>query len=290
MVDGPVVVRGFLLVGIVMKFALGCASGGGQSAAPDAAAARVVRDAAVPVSETEFLCDGIDNNGNGAVDDVDVENDGICDCLKIALIGRPGVLDASSFLDWLNDRGASVERVLPSEGEFTREFLDQYDVLILDFLQRGYTEAEAEIFKTWIAEGGTAISMTGYSNAETDKQRPNSLMAGLGVAYVRDLVSGPIVDFSSHPVIEGVNSITFKGGFAIQAAEATGDVNNETVGLIGGEIVALAHTRGKGRVLIWGDEWIQFDSEWSSMPAIGQLWVNIFRWLDPPSTCQFDLL
>ena len=43
--------------------------------------------------------------------------------------------------------------------------------------------------------------------------------------------------------------------------------------------------RKGGKVFAFGDEWIQFDSEWQQMPEIKQLWVNILGWLSPQSFC-----
>jgi hypothetical protein len=31
---------------------------------------------------------------------------------------------------------------------------------------------------------------------------------------------------------------------------------------------------------VWGDEWITFDSQWSSMPMIKTFWVHILGWLE----------
>ena len=71
----------------------GCAcSGGGVPRRHDAGADGAARDGATDApfvltdtasdafSEPE-TCDGIDNDGNGIVDDVDVGHDGVCDCL-----------------------------------------------------------------------------------------------------------------------------------------------------------------------------------------------------------------
>jgi hypothetical protein len=48
---------------------------------------------------------------------------------------------------------------------------------------------------------------------------------------------------------------------------------------------------GKGRVLVWGDEWITFDSEWSSHPEyqVERLWLNSLKWLTTPMSCQVPI-
>lgn len=44
----------------------------------------------VPSGPDEAVCDGLDDDCNGVVDDVDVNADGVYDCLKIALLGKHG--------------------------------------------------------------------------------------------------------------------------------------------------------------------------------------------------------
>lgn len=55
---------------------------------------------------TPELCDGIDNDGDGGIDNVDVGGDGICDCLNIGTIGRIGPWSSGGdiFKDWLDTR------------------------------------------------------------------------------------------------------------------------------------------------------------------------------------------
>ena len=44
---------------------------------------------------------------------------------------------------------------------------------------------------------------------------------------------------------------------------------------------AVALESGDGRVFVWGDEWIEYDTEWASMPTVARLWANLFGWLVP---------
>lgn len=40
----------------------------------------------------------------------------------------------------------------------------------------------------------------------------------------------------------------------------------------------IAQQRGSGHVFVWGDEWIEFDSEWRAQVMVARFWVNIFGW------------
>ena len=59
----------------------------------------------------------------------------------------------------------------------------------------------------------------------------------------------------------------------------TGGINTVTASLSAGP-VAIAQERGSGRALAWGDEWVEYDSEWQSMPQIRQFWVDVLGWLE----------
>ena len=136
--------------------------------------------------------------------------------------------------------------------------------------------------------GGGLISMSGYDNTSTDF-RANVLLAPLGVAYVPPLVSlsctVPVTSFAVHPITQGLTDVTFCGGYGVA------DIGNSTStrtpiafypGADGGlSPVGYAIQMGGGRAFVWGDEWIEFDSEWSTNAQIKQLWVNIFKWVAP---------
>jgi len=239
-------------------------------------------DACVPVSADERACDGIDDDCNGFVDDIDVGMDGICDCLAIGIIGTSGSLAASQFQQWLIDRGSSAERIDPALVDAA--VLDAYDVVILDQLTRAYTPAETAAFDAWVTGGGGLMSMTGHTaNPVSAQQWPNGILGPMGLEYQGSLRDGPVTDFLPHPITAGLTSVTFLGGFEVVA---TIPGQSEVIARLPGAVpAAQAQERGAGKVFVWGDEWIEYDSEWAALPEITQLWVNIFDWLTPMDVC-----
>lgn len=234
-----------------------------------------------PVSADEQTCDDIDDDCNGFVDDIDAAGDGICDCLEIALFGQPGSLASSQFVMWLNLQGTSTERIDPAVVD--AQTLAAYDVIIIDQLSRAYAPAEAAAFSDWVEGGGGLMAMTGHTADPTSAQTwPNGLLAAFELAYAGPLLNGPVTDFPPHPIGAGLTSVTFAGGFAVTETNAG---VSDVVGQLPEGPVARARSFGDGKVFVWGDEWIEYDSEWSSMPEITQLWVNALDWLRPADLC-----
>ena len=239
------------------------------------------RDASGCTPAPETLCNGIDDDCNGIIDDVDVGGDGICDCLRIGVLGTSGSLASSNFQAWLESRGTSVARFSLDATLLTAEQLAAYDVLVLDRLVRDYSEGEAALLEDFVEAGGGVMVMTGYDGSGADFARPNTLLAPFGAQYVGGLQSGPVTEWETHPVSDGVSSVTFAGGYLITDSTGTSTV----VARLAGGVAGLAIERGEGRLFVWGDEWIEFDSEWSTMPMITQLWTNLFAWLGPRDSC-----
>lgn len=242
-----------------------------------------------PVSTTETTCDGKDDDCNGRVDDLDVGKDGICDCLRIGIIGSPGSNPSANFQAWLQARGTTVDRTHQTPGEtFDAALLNKYDVLIFDRLPREYTAAEADILKTWMEARGGFVTMTGYTGAAAPDFYTNTLLAPIGLEYQPGLYSEPVTKFAMHPVTTGLTSVTFAGGYLVKDLGGQGGTST-VIGSISAGPVAFAHERGKGRAVVWGDEWIEFDSEWVALPEIEQLWVNMIAWIGPQDSCQVTI-
>jgi hypothetical protein len=241
-----------------------------------------------PVASTETMCDGLDDDCNGRVDDVDVGGDGICDCLRIGIVGGPGQNPSANFQLWLEERGTIVERTHTTASEvFDAALLAKYDVVVFDRLQREYTPAEADALRLWMEAGGGFITMTGYGIVPVPDFAPNALLEPYGLSYGGSLFNGPVTSFATHPVTEGLTSVTFDGGYLVSVTSVPGGTST-VIGSIPAGPVAYAHERADGRAVVWGDEWIEFDSEWQALPQIEKLWVNIFAWIGPQDTCGVD--
>jgi len=240
--------------------------------------------ACVSTESPELTCNRLDDDCNGAVDDIDLASDGVCDCLQIAVIGEPGSLASSSFQAWLEARGTTATRIGLDDAALTATQLAPFDVVILDRLLREYTAEEAAVLTAFVTAGGGVMSMTGYSGAGEDRLRPNALLAGLGVEYLAELRSGPVTMFDPHPLTAGLSSVTFAGGYRIAEIPSGAGTRTTVARLVDGA-AGVAVELGDGRAFVWGDEWIQFDSEWSTMPEITRFWVNTLNWLGPQDRC-----
>src|SRR6185369_12233676 len=181
-----------------------------------------------------------------------------CSHLNIGILGNPGARASSNFQQWLVASGTSAQRIQTTVNEpLTSTTLQPFDVVVLDWLTRTYTAEEATIFADWVSAGGGVVSMSGYSNTASD-WNANSLLSPLQVAYGGSLLTDPVQAFATHPVTTGLTTV----GVAIQM--------------------------GKGRAIVWGDEWIEFDSEWSTLPQITQFWVQVFGWIAPVNKCELS--
>lgn len=209
-------------------------------------------------------------------------------CRRIGIMGAQGANPSSNFQGWLEMQGAIATRFHDTAAAPTlrRDELETFDLVVVDWLQRTYSVEESDTLASWVREGGGLLVMTGHDSGAT-ADRHVSLLVSLGPTY--DLAAGPISGpavLVLHPTTldtDGVSvlpPVSFFGGLRVVVPPAlSADV--VTMAVIGSDVVGVAGPIGDGRVLLFGDEWIEFDSEWSTMPPILRFWQNAVSWLAP---------
>jgi len=251
------------------------------------------------------LCDGVDNDGNGVIDDVDAGGDGVCDCLNIGTIGSIGPWSdgGNIFANWLNAR-TPLGAVALGDQVLTSELLAPLQVIVVlhastiaavnDGAGRmapanhAFSDAEASAFGAWVRNGGGAMTTIGYNSDEAaEVVNVNRLLGSIGMGYsTTDLDLTDFVEtWDAHPVTMGVTNIFTDNGVEPRgggAVVARGDSNRVAL-----EVLQV----DSGRAVVWGDEWITYDSEWEDVQGqqVELFWLNILKWLSPPLTCQVPI-
>jgi hypothetical protein len=247
----------------------------------------------VPTEMQEVTCDKLDNDCDGNVDNIDEGGDGICDCLTIGILGSPGFAPNSNFEMWLESKGSSVTRtsLMNNPDIVTPAFLMKYDLVLLDRIERALTPAEAAALGAFVKEEGRGlITLIGYNfdnnNPAPERDRANSALAPFGLAYVGGYFGNAVIPTfdQNHPISMGIFDVNFAGGIEPQ------DIGNQGTSEIFATWQALdaglAHqTMMGGRVIVWGDEWITFDSDWQGYADVQQFWVNMVDWARPQDFC-----
>jgi hypothetical protein len=249
------------------------------------------------------LCDGVDNDANGVIDDVDVGGDGVCDCLNIGTIGSIGPWSdgGNIFASWLNAR-TPLGAVALANQVLTPELLAPLQVIVvLHVAEEGasngdrmapphhpFAETEVTAFGDWVRRGGGVMTTIGYNgNEATEVVNVNRLLGNVGMGYSTTNLglTNYVTEWMPHPVTDGVRNI-----FTDNGVEPEG--SGTTVAMGQGNRVALQVMQAEtGRVVVWGDEWITYDSEWVDVEdqQIELFWLNILKWLSPPKTCQVPI-
>lgn len=265
---------------------------------------------------TETICNGLDDNSNGVIDDVDAAKDGICDCLAVATMGWPKSPGASaadanvgSFTAWLEARGSRPPLLLADQ-EITADSLAGIQVLIVQNISQGavgreYSSDEHRVIADWVNRGGGVMTMAGYTANASDAAGVNALLAQIG-GLQYDLSSGgsgflqdgeksvPILEWNAaHPIAKGVTAVGVYYGYPV--AGAIDGVVTEWVAAhagLGNPGYAGATAKvGAGHVFVWSDEWITFTKDWTTRTdySIPKFMANAMMWLTPATMCQVTI-
>jgi len=168
---------------------------------------------------------------------------------------------------------SSSHLILPDTIPIDASQLAAVDLIEIRALSVVHNEAETDGLANWVANGGSAVVTAAYSDG--DRALYNSLLTGLAVTIAGPSLDGPITQFSPHPVTQALTSLPFMGGEQVQSTSS----NLGVVATLGATPVALAGTFGNGRVLVWGDDWVSYDSQWVTSLDVQRFWANAYAWL-----------
>jgi hypothetical protein len=268
----------------------GRAAVSGRGGAPDASGAEI--------------CDGLDNDGNGIIDDLDVQGDGVCDCLNIATIGQVGPWGngSSVFKSWLSAHSPTPAVELGDQ-VITDDLLRPFQVIVvlyastLDETSNGLTlhahhafsVDEVTAFEHWVRLGGGVMTTAGYAADEAKEVvNVNRLLAPLGLGYSRTKLAldGYITDWVEHPLTSEVHNIRTSRG-----VEPDGSAGLTLARDASRHVALQAGQPDDGHVVVWGDEWITYDSQWRAVgdQQVERFWLNILKWTSPSKVCQVPI-
>ncbi|MFO0682299.1 MAG: hypothetical protein U0234_09625 [Sandaracinus sp.] len=222
-------------------------------------------------------------------------------CRRIGIMGAPGANTSSNFQTWLEMQGAIAMRFHADAAAPTLhiEELRTFDLVVVDWLQRTYTTEEATTLAQWVNEGGGLFVMTGHDSGHT-ADRQISLLSQLGPNYDRRdcsacmagevcdggicVLNGPANLLPTPLTGDGAGGtlppISFYGGLQV-SVPASMSSTFLPFATIGTYVVGAYGPIGAGHAVIFGDEWIEFDSEWSTMPPIPRFWQQSVSWASP---------
>ncbi len=255
-----------------------------------------------PGDGTPEICDGVDNDSNGIIDDVDAGHDGVCDCLNIATIGHIGPWSngGNVFKSWLNAR-SPLGAVELADDELTPDKLKKYQIVVVLHAattaidhngiipaHHAFADAEATAFGAWVQAGGGVMTTIGYTNDEASEVvNVNKLLSTMGMGYspTKLDLGGDVKNWLPHPLSDGITNIHTNNG-----VEPDGTMGM-TIAHSGDKVALQVSQAAKGRVAVWGDEWVTYDSEWADVDGqqVETFWLNLLKWLSPPTECQVPI-
>jgi len=226
---------------------------------------------------SESACDGVDENMNGIVDDVDKGHDGLCDCLHIGFLGELAS-DAGNatgaFESWLNARSDIPVRHVGANDKITPEVLADLQVIVIGNLRQrgssGFSTAEIDAFRQWLENGGGVISLAGYTANANDMIPTVALMQPTGLSYdyqgrgpgVLGTGAPPVITHGivapDHPTVAGIHALGVYNAYPV-----TGD--GQVIVREGTFNLAMAKELSAGHAYAFSDEWITQDLLWSPL-------------------------
>jgi len=262
---------------------------------------------------------------------------GMTTCINIGSFGKggttgfmPGVDNTKAFENWLNDKSSATASIITTHEKLTPDLLAGFDVFILQDLENAsvaksgdgpywtFGADEIDALTKWVEAGGGLIALTGYSGNKQDVDPTNALLKFANISFNKDDVltandcpravmdcfcvgnSVPMTGWAAtDPISAHITEVgAFYGRTITAGADATVVVQNGTAKY------AVSKVVGKGKVFVFGDEWVTYSSQWGQpLPQnadmnnscymkgpdkvyqVPQFWFNAIKWVAPNNTC-----
>ena len=256
---------------------------------------------------------------------------GRCTCFNIASIGLPGhtgfqsgMDSTTAFTDWLNTQSSAQVDMYTARPTLNAEFLNKYDVLIIQWLVDGisgengtgywtFTSVETDALAAWVKAGGGLITLSGYDAQAQEVTPLNQLVQATtdmsyGMADVLGTVSTANYCLGESDPLGGWVQSTPLGKHIEEVGAFHGRPINPgpkaVVDCTDGTNVYAAHEDvGDGHVFAYTDEWVTYTSQWFGIDAGGscvdasadtvyqvpQFWYNAITYASQATACPFTL-
>lgn len=220
-----------------------------------------------------------------------------CTCFNVASIGHLGSYGNGSteLVNWLNTQSSASVALYQTKPTLTPAFLNQYDVIILQWLSDGtsggfgaggggywqFSQAEVQALGAWVQAGGGLITLSGFEPSSGEVGPLNTLLSFSDISYNTDDILGtcpaalscscwgntvPVGGWTPGPIGNNLTQIGAYHGRSINPGSATVDASSAQAD--GGKVVYAAHEAvGAGHIFAWCDEWVTYTSQWLGVPA-----------------------
>ena len=318
-----------ILAAIFLLLPVGCASADSESSPLQSSEASGDSEEASPDDISGLYDDGAALGGEKSPPSAGQagasgESDSCLQIMSWGTVGRygsvPGEDGQDAIVSWLNERSNAVAEHVIQPTSITPEFLEPFDIILLQNLNDWeFSHEELLVFEDWVRAGGGVFALAGYMSDGADEVVPtNELLSFSGMKFNALNTSGDTSTSlgvcgyclgttykqggfnSEHPIAQGVTAVG-----AFQGRSIGGD--GELVASEADVIFGMSKQVDQGRVFLFHDEWITYNSQWTSGTISGceannecsgmspretyqvaQLWYNSLRWLAPKASC-FDL-
>lgn len=262
--------------------------------------------------------------GSGGGRPVKYDDAGNPTCVNIASIGSfahygtNGKDSTDAFVTWLNAKSSATVAMFTTKPALTAEFLNNYDVILLQELGANggktaadfwtFSQAELDALAAWVNAGGGLISLTGYDSVAPEVAPENALLKFSGISYSTTDIMGdglckaiaaispycdcwgdavPVTGWDpASPLSAHLTAVGAFHGFNVVPGDAS------VVASSGSQVFAASKQVGLGRVFVFFDEWVTYTSQWNAPATSGncqnhtaaqqfqvpQFWYNVLSW------------